>query len=55
LKLEKLEGLLATRSPIAEDIALLADLLSLGGSPRYAPLDFTPQRKKEKTFAAWLR
>jgi len=30
-------------------------LLSLGGSPRYPPLDFTPQRKKEKTFAVWLR
>jgi hypothetical protein len=55
LKLEKLEGLLAALSPIDEDIALLADLLSLGGSPRYPPLDFTPQRKKEKTFAAWLR
>jgi len=55
LKLEKLEGLLAALSPIEEDIALFADLLSLAGSPRYPPLDFTPQRKKEKTFAAWLR
>jgi len=55
LKLEKLEGLLAALSSIEEDIALLADLLSLGESPRYPLLDFTPQRKKEKTFAAWLR
>jgi len=54
-KLEKLEELLAALLPIDEDIALLADLLSLGGSPRYPRLDFTPQRKKEKTFAAWLR
>jgi predicted ATPase len=55
LKLDKLEALLAPLSPVAEDIALLADLLSLGGSSRYPPLDFTPHRKKEKTFAAWLR
>jgi len=55
LKLEKLEELFVALSPIEEDIALLADLLSLGGSPRYPPLDFTPQRKKEKTFAVWLR
>jgi predicted ATPase len=55
LKREKLEGLLAALSPIEEDIALFADLLSLGGSPRYPPLDFPPQRKKEKIFAAWLR
>jgi class 3 adenylate cyclase len=55
LKLEKLEGLLAALSPTEEDIALFADLLSLAGSPRYPPLDFAPQRKKEKTFAAWLR
>ena len=49
-----MEELLAALSPIEEDIALLADLLSLGRSPRYPPLDFTPQRKKEKTFRAWL-
>ena len=54
-QLEKLEELLAALSPIEEDIALFADLLSLGVSPRYPALDFMPQRKKEKTFAAWLR
>jgi predicted ATPase len=28
---------------------------SLPGADRYRPLDMTPQRKKEKTFEAWLR
>lgn len=55
LKLGKLEALLAPLSAPEKDMALLADLLSLPGSPRYPPLDFTPQRKKEKTFEAWLR
>jgi predicted ATPase len=54
-KLERLEELLGALSPAEEELALLADLLSLGGSPRYPPLDFTPQRKKEKTLAACLR
>jgi predicted ATPase len=54
LRLEKLGTLVAPLSP-PEDIALLADLLSLPGPTRYPPLDFTPQRKKEKTLGAWLR
>lgn len=53
-KLEKLEALLAPVARSEEDVALFADLLSLTRSPRYPPLGFTPQRKKEKTFAAWL-
>ncbi len=55
LKLEKLEALLAPLSPPEDDIALLADLLSLPPSAGYPALDFTSQRKKEKTFEAWLR
>ena len=55
LKLGKLEALLAPLSPPEKEIALLADLLSLPGSSRYPPLDFTPQRKKEETLQACLR
>jgi class 3 adenylate cyclase len=54
-RLDKLERLLATTSPSKEDVALLADLLALPGSGRYAALDLTPQQKKEKTFEALLR
>jgi class 3 adenylate cyclase/tetratricopeptide (TPR) repeat protein len=54
-KLDRLEALLAPTAPPDEDIALLADLLLLPASGRYQPLDLTPQRKKEKTFEAWLR
>jgi class 3 adenylate cyclase len=54
LKLEKLEALLAPLSPFEEDIALLADLLSLPLPARYPALDFTPQVKREKTLNASL-
>jgi predicted ATPase len=36
-------------------VPLLAELLSLPFDNRYPALDFTPQRKKEKTFEALLR
>jgi class 3 adenylate cyclase/predicted ATPase len=52
-KLDKLEALLALASPPAEDVGLVAELLSL--PPRYPLPPSTPQRKKEKTFAALLR
>ena len=55
LKFRKLEALITPLSPSEEDTALLADLLSLAPSAAYPPVDFTPQHKKEKTFAAWLR
>jgi class 3 adenylate cyclase len=53
-KLDKLAALLA---PAAEagDVSLLAELLSLPGGDRFAPLELSPQRKKERTFAALLR
>jgi len=54
LKLEKLETLLTSISLNGEDIALLTDLLSLPLSSDYPPLNFAPQRKKEKTCTAWL-
>ena len=54
IKLDKLATLLA---PAAEagDISLLVELLSLPGGDRFAPLDLSPQRKKERTFTALLR
>src|SRR5262249_53758766 len=38
-----------------EDVALIADLLSLPAGDRYPPLDLTPQQRKDKTFATLLR
>jgi class 3 adenylate cyclase len=57
-KLEKLKKLLAPASPPAEDVALLAEWLSIPtvAGRREAPLDsLTPQRKKERTFEALFR
>ncbi|RRH90952.1 hypothetical protein EH240_32530 [Mesorhizobium tamadayense] len=39
----------------SEDGALLAELLSLPTEGRFAPVQLTPQRKKEKTFEALLK
>jgi class 3 adenylate cyclase/tetratricopeptide (TPR) repeat protein len=54
-KLAKLEALLAHSGAPAEEVALIADLLSLpvGAEARLAEL--TPQRRKERSFAAILR
>ncbi len=54
-KLEKLEALLARAAPPDEDMAFLADLLSLPGSDRYPLPDLSPQRKKERTLEALIR
>src|SRR6516164_2473888 len=54
-KLEKLEILLASAAPRDEDVALLADLLSLTGSERHPPPNLSPQRKKERTLEALIR
>ena len=53
--LEKLEALLARAAPPDEDVALLADLLSLPVSERYPLPDLSPQRKKERTLGALIR
>jgi predicted ATPase len=50
-----LKALLAAASPPVEDMALLADLLSLPAEQRYPPLALSPQRKKEKTLEALVR
>jgi predicted ATPase len=54
-KLDKLEALFAAATPLLEDLALVAELLSLPSEPRYPPLGLTPQARKEKTLAALLR
>jgi class 3 adenylate cyclase/predicted ATPase len=53
-KLEKLEVLLARGSPSDEDIALIADLLSLPSPERYPLPNLSPQRKKQRTLEALM-
>jgi len=55
LKLGKLETLLARVAPPEEDVALLADLLSLPASERYPVPILSPQRKKERILEALIR
>jgi class 3 adenylate cyclase/predicted ATPase len=55
IKQEKLEGLLARAASADEDVALLADLLSLPVSERHPLPSFTPQRKKQRTLEALIR
>jgi class 3 adenylate cyclase len=53
-KLEKLETLLARGSPPDEDIAFIADLLSLPSSERHPLPNLSPQRKKDRTLEALI-
>jgi class 3 adenylate cyclase/predicted ATPase len=55
VRLEKLETLLARAAPSDEDVALLADLLSLPASERRPLPNLSPQRKKERTLEALIR
>jgi predicted ATPase len=54
-KLDKLEALLARATPPEEDVAFLADLLSLPGSQRHPLPHLSAQRKKERTLEALIR
>jgi class 3 adenylate cyclase/predicted ATPase len=54
-RLEKLEALLARAAPPDEDVAFLADLLSLPRSERHPLPNLSPQRKKERTLEALIR
>jgi len=54
-RLEKLDALLAGATPPNEDVALLADLLSLPASERRPLPNLSPQRKKERTLEALIR
>jgi TolB-like protein/predicted ATPase/class 3 adenylate cyclase len=53
-KLEKLEALLARAAPPDEDVAFLADLMSLPVSERHPLPNLSPQRKKERTLEALI-
>jgi predicted ATPase/class 3 adenylate cyclase len=53
-KFDKLEALLAQSSSNVDDVAVLANLLSLPLDERYPLPELTPQRLKEKTLAALL-
>src|SRR5262249_7475906 len=55
VKLEKLNALLAPAGPTDEDVAFLADMLSLPASERGLLPDLSPQRKKERTLEALIR
>ena len=54
-KWEKLEALLARAAPPDEDVAFLADLMSLPASERHPLPNLSPQRKKERTLEALMR
>jgi hypothetical protein len=54
-RLEKLKALLARAAPPDEDVAFLADLLSLPASERHPLPNLSPQRKKERTLEALTR
>jgi class 3 adenylate cyclase/predicted ATPase len=55
VRLDKLEGLVAAKTPEDGDVQFLAELVSVPFDGRYPALELTPQRKKEKTFQAHLR
>jgi predicted ATPase/class 3 adenylate cyclase len=54
-KLKKLEALLALAEPPDEDVAFLADLLSLPASERHPLPNLSAQRKKDRTLEALFR
>src|SRR5208283_4545874 len=54
-KLERLEVLLARAGLPDEDVAFLADLMSLPASERHPLPNLSPQRKKERTLEALIR
>jgi class 3 adenylate cyclase/predicted ATPase len=54
-RLEKLEAVLARgTNDLSAAVPLLADLLSVPTGDRYPPLNFTPQKRKERTLHAQL-
>jgi class 3 adenylate cyclase/predicted ATPase len=55
VKLEKLEAVLARAAPPDEDLALLADLLSLPASEQHPLPNLSPPQKKERTLEALVR
>lgn len=54
-KLDKLRLLLSPALSFDEDVAILAELLSIPDGDLYLPVTVTPQQKKERSFAALVR
>jgi class 3 adenylate cyclase/predicted ATPase len=54
-KLDKLASLLGTSSERGLDLQLLAELLSIPTADRFELLNWSPRRRKEKTFEALVR
>ncbi|MFL5282916.1 MAG: AAA family ATPase [Rhodopila sp.] len=55
VRLAKLQALLVATAPPPEDVALIAELHGLPSAGLASLEDFTPQRRKAKTFEALLR
>jgi predicted ATPase len=53
-RLENLEALLGRAAPPDDDLALIADLMSLPEEPRHPLPNLSPQRKKERTLEALI-
>jgi predicted ATPase/class 3 adenylate cyclase len=51
-RLDKLDALLAPTATSREDIALIAEMLSLPNDGRYPALAFTPQQRRQRTLEA---
>ena len=54
-KRNKVKALIAANSDVAEDVLLVADLLSLSQSGADDSIKYSPQRRKEKTLDALVR
>ena len=53
-RLDKLDALLAPSSPSAEDVALVAEMLSLPNDGRYPVLYLTPPQRRQKTLEGYV-
>ena len=53
-KLDRLDARLATSSTSREDVALLAEMLSLPNDGRYPALDLAPPQRRQRTFEALI-
>jgi class 3 adenylate cyclase/predicted ATPase len=53
-KLDKLDALLAQTVTAPEDIAILAEMLSLTNDGRYPALDFAPEQRRRRTLEALI-
>ncbi|WP_247779614.1 AAA family ATPase [Bradyrhizobium sp. 170] len=54
-RLDKLRALLSPASPPDEEVAILAELLSIPTCDSYLPIALTPQQKKERSLDALVR